>query len=231
MIPELERLIKQVTPEFVKRFHFLSDKDANHLAQHHTLGPGLNQAAPGTVMLTSMRVGDGTWSIRTDESVYFKICNGQSLSKALYPELFAIIGYNYGGSGANFNLPDLRDRSPVGTSGTKAHGSTGGAASVALTTSQLPSHTHGPGTLGTDNPGNHTHPVDGNYTIGILANTTTGGTANRYTNAADDTARNTAAGGSHTHSVTTGTTAATGSGSSITVQNPYMALNFFIRVK
>jgi len=35
-------------------------------------------------------------------------CNGQSVSAATYPELFNAIGYTYGGSGANFNVPELR---------------------------------------------------------------------------------------------------------------------------
>lgn len=36
------------------------------------------------------------------------LCDGRSLSKAEYPELFASIGYIHGGSGSNFNLPDFR---------------------------------------------------------------------------------------------------------------------------
>jgi len=35
-------------------------------------------------------------------------CNGQSVSTATYPELFNAIGYLYGGSGATFQVPDLR---------------------------------------------------------------------------------------------------------------------------
>jgi len=35
-------------------------------------------------------------------------CNGQSLSKANYLDLFNVIDYTYGGSGNTFNLPDLR---------------------------------------------------------------------------------------------------------------------------
>jgi microcystin-dependent protein len=34
--------------------------------------------------------------------------NGASLSTTTYAALFAVIGYTYGGSGANFSLPDLR---------------------------------------------------------------------------------------------------------------------------
>ena len=35
-------------------------------------------------------------------------CNGQSVSKTTYAALFAVIGETYGGSGSNFNVPDLR---------------------------------------------------------------------------------------------------------------------------
>lgn len=35
-------------------------------------------------------------------------CNGQSVSTTTFAELFAAIGYTYGGGGANFNVPDLR---------------------------------------------------------------------------------------------------------------------------
>jgi microcystin-dependent protein len=44
--------------------------------------------------------------------------NGQSVATALYPALFAEIGYTYGGSGTSFSVPDFRRRSPrgVGTS-------------------------------------------------------------------------------------------------------------------
>jgi microcystin-dependent protein len=36
------------------------------------------------------------------------ICNGASLSTTTYANLFAVIGYAFGGSGANFNIPDYR---------------------------------------------------------------------------------------------------------------------------
>jgi microcystin-dependent protein len=35
-------------------------------------------------------------------------CNGQAISTTTYAELFAAIGYLYGGSGASFMVPDLR---------------------------------------------------------------------------------------------------------------------------
>ena len=38
----------------------------------------------------------------------YLICNGAAHSTSTYPELFAAIGYTYGGSGGTFHVPDLR---------------------------------------------------------------------------------------------------------------------------
>ena len=59
-------------------------------------------------------------------------CDGSAVSRTTYADLFAEIGTGFGvGDGSTtFNLPDLQDNVPVGKSGTKALGSTGGAASV-----------------------------------------------------------------------------------------------------
>lgn len=47
------------------------------------------------------------------------LCNGSSISTSTYPDLFNAIGYTYGGSGGNFNLPEVRGRTLVmkGTNG------------------------------------------------------------------------------------------------------------------
>jgi len=42
------------------------------------------------------------------------LCAGQSLATANYTALFAVIGYTFGGGGANFTLPDLRGSFPLG---------------------------------------------------------------------------------------------------------------------
>lgn len=39
----------------------------------------------------------------------FLIADGRSLKKTEYPELFNVLGYLYGGSGENFNLPNFSD--------------------------------------------------------------------------------------------------------------------------
>lgn len=76
-------------------------------------------------------------------------CDGSSVATATYPTLFSVVGYTYGGSGASFTLPDLRDRVPIGAgTGTaltaRSLGATGGAATVTLTSGEsgLASHSH-----------------------------------------------------------------------------------------
>lgn len=75
-------------------------------------------------------------------------CDGRLLSVQNYQYLFSLIGTIYGGDGqSTFAIPDLRGRIPVnqGTakSGTQYQmAAAGGAATVAITTAQMPSHTH-----------------------------------------------------------------------------------------
>jgi microcystin-dependent protein len=58
------------------------------------------------------------------------------------PTLFSVISNYYGGDGkTNFALPDLRGRTPVGSS-TGQPGASYGAEQIVLTVSNLPSHTH-----------------------------------------------------------------------------------------
>jgi len=83
----------------------------------------------------------------------WEFCNGQTLPINQYEVLYTLIGTTYGGDGRNdFKLPDLRGRLPLhnGTSKDSAGndistyklGQTGGAETVTLTDTQLPTHTH-----------------------------------------------------------------------------------------
>lgn len=142
------------------------------------------------------------------------LCDGSSILVANYGSLFAIIGYTFGGAGANFTLPDMRERFVFGKSGTYAIGSTG-AGTVTLASTNLPSHYHS-----ITAEANHTHGIDvttgaPQTLINVYANTATdGGTY------ATDSA------GTHDHGAFTGST---GSGNAFTILPPYLALHSIIK--
>lgn len=72
------------------------------------------------------------------------LCEGQVLSVAEHPQLFAVIGNAYGGDGiTTFALPNSSGRVMRGAGSGNALGSSGGADSVTLSASQMPAHTHG----------------------------------------------------------------------------------------
>lgn len=61
--------------------------------------------------LNNVGVGVGhitIWPMATAPDSTWLFCQGQSILVASYPDLFDVIGYTYGGSGANFFLPDYR---------------------------------------------------------------------------------------------------------------------------
>jgi microcystin-dependent protein len=77
------------------------------------------------------------------------MCNGQILPISQNTALFSLLGTKYGGDGrSTFGLPNLQGTTPLaqgqgpGLSLIEL-GQTGGAASVALLASEMPSHSHG----------------------------------------------------------------------------------------
>lgn len=75
-------------------------------------------------------------------------CDGQILPISQNQALFALLGTTFGGDGrTSFALPDMRGRAPIhqGNGGgltSRPWGSRGGEDRVALTTAQMPPHTH-----------------------------------------------------------------------------------------
>ena len=68
------------------------------------------------------------------------LCDGREVSREVYSELFAVIGTTWGaGDGStSFNLPDLRNRMPVGAGDDYTLASKGGEKEVTLTTDEIP---------------------------------------------------------------------------------------------
>ncbi len=80
------------------------------------------------IYLKKDEASDGTpigaylaWSSQEKIPAGYLLCDGRSLKKSEYNELFAVIGYTYGGSGDDFNIPKFNDgRFMRGTGGNAA---------------------------------------------------------------------------------------------------------------
>lgn len=123
--------------------------------------------------------------------------------------------------------PDLRDRFVVGAGASYAVDETGGAAGVALSVAQLPSHGHGAGTLSAQEAGTHTH----SYTYDSVTENGTdfSGSGNRIAGDVSSESATTQSAGAHTHTVG-GTTGVTGSGAEHENRPPYYALCYIMKL-
>jgi microcystin-dependent protein len=142
------------------------------------------------------------------------VCEGQSLSITTYAVLFAIIGYTFGGSGANFNVPDFRDRFAIGVTTGKNLGATGGG-SVTILIENLPPHVH---SISSDGDHRHNYPRvpsgSGSTFFFYLAETQIG----------SEMTITSSAGGDHTHILNT-----TGNDVPASVVASYLSLNYIIK--
>lgn len=117
----------------------------------------------------------------------------------------------------NNGTPDLRDRFVVGAGGAYTVNDTGGADSVQLSGSEMPSHSHGSGSLHTDYAGTHSHggtaelagwhghsgstSTDGEHTHGIPTGQTSGAGTSQPSSGQNLDDRTTRPAGAHSHSL------------------------------
>lgn len=115
-------------------------------------GTGTLFLADDSTWKTGVPVGAGNlWFTNTPPTGYL-ICDGSSVLRATYADLFAIIGTVYGSvDGTHFNLPDLRQRFPIGKAAS-------GTANTLAATGGAIDHTH-TSAAHTHTMGNHTHSV------------------------------------------------------------------------
>ena len=100
---------------------------------------------------------------------HWVLCDGSEYDCSSYPNLFAVIGYSYGGSGSKFKVPDYRECALVGS------GENG--------TDTIAAHdVYDVGEFKDDQLQDHTHNYTGMHSAGGQ-----GGSYGRYTNTADGT--------------------------------------------
>lgn len=140
-------------------------------------------------------------------------------------------------NGSN-GTPDLRDRFVVGAGSTYAVDATGGANTVTLNSTQIPSHTH---TATTDSQGSHTHAISdpshahsyvnhgdiGVQSGGNMTPVQYGLTPFLSSTSAAVTGIGILAAGAHTHNISVGST---GGGLAHENRPPYYALAYIMKV-
>ena len=193
-------------------------------------GGGIAAAVPvGSIMMFPVTVTYTNWLL----------CNGGTFSSTTYPALYSLLG--------STTLPDLRDTLPMGAHTIVSLGATAGSQTstglVAHThggpshthTSAAHSHNHNHNDTGHSHGHNHSYsePVSAGseYAAGTLggltvasANTGSDSTSGSANIANDATSTTPGATGS-----ASGTTGSAGSGSSFSVLNPVLGVNWYIR--
>ncbi len=114
-----------------------------------------------------LHVGEYKITAKGQDMYGWLICDGRSLNRADYPELFQVIGTSFGSLDAHtFKLPDFRGRvigQPGQGSGltNRVFGDIVGEETHTLSSNEMPSHSH---TGDTNASGSHTHTASANTT-------------------------------------------------------------------
>lgn len=138
------------------------------------------------------------------------VCDGATVDQGTYPDLYVVVGSQYGAPG---RLPNLRGRSILGAGGAvyPSQGQTGGAATHGHTANALPTHSHWVPNHATNeqshshsvNPGAFTSGSGGSHghSTGTSANQASADFGSGQTLSLSGHTHGVNSGGSHTHSV------------------------------
>ena len=178
----------------------------------------------------------------------FVVCDGRSLSRVTYSDLFAVVGVVYGSdSAATFKVPDFRRRQAIGRTSSSAVGARSGAEVVVMTEANIPEHTHAASGLSADERPAHGHSSGGAFgdtsSINVQENRSyavspspsfvnssrVGAERPQYTGgqAGDENSTQTqysSSSGTHSHATSSGTTGFAGSSENISIVSPSIVM-------
>lgn len=180
----------------------------------------------GTAVSAAVITGEMKMWPTTSAPAGYLLCDGSAVSRTTYSALYAVVGTTFGsGDGSTtFNLPNFKNRMPIGSGDLYVNGNTGGSKDAVVV-----SHTHTASTSITESAHRHSwlgFPTGTGGTFGAVPGGISGQQGHQYTDYSDQER--------YTSSATTGATASTtvnSTGSSGTNANlpPYLAVNFIIK--
>lgn len=177
----------------------------------------------------------------TPPNTKWMLCEGQTLDNTLYPELFSLIQYDFGGAGTSFSLPDMRSKFVAGFNATAAPeyqtiGQGGGSDTVTLTGQQsgTAAHTH---TVNEPSAGSHSHSFTlnvrslgpGGANIPALVNNDADNEGTQGYPGFEGTTMSSS--GSHTHGTTVNATSDTPAAEAHENRPAFVAFPYMIKVK
>ena len=193
------------------------------------------------LLMPSSIIGEIRQYAGSSEPAGWVLCDGRPLDRDTYSELFAVIGITYGaGDGVTtFNIPDMRNRMPIGAGDIYSINDSGGNKDAIV-----PYHRHsvdaitsgGPSTNSTggmSSNASHSHSVSWqNYNRGTGGSVVVGWIDSSLSDGAGDShgtnTDHTHSMQSHTHSVGAHNTNYTGDPVTNANMPPYRAVNFII---